>query len=143
MGTLVVDVHPIVDMYASDYARTLVCGTPSSKPHQLIEVYENAQRFVIESVRPGWKISNITKAFIEAFSKDGYGETWIPGPTHGVGLEFEEWPHPSHYPSHSQLDIGLNWTLAIGHSILPVKSVGGVKVEDVVQVTEEDGKTFV
>jgi len=140
---VVVDLHPVVDMYASDYARTLVCGSPSHEQRKIIEIYENAQRAVIESIRPGWKISNITKAFIEAFSKDGFGETWIQGPTHGVGLEFEEWPHPSHYPFHTQLDIGLNWTLAIGHSILPVKSVGGVKVEDVIQVTNEGGKTFV
>jgi Xaa-Pro dipeptidase len=61
---------------------------------------------------------------------------------HGVGLEFEEWPHPSHYFSHGQLDIAENWTLAIGHSILPVKSVGGVKVEDTVIVTPEGCKSL-
>ncbi len=139
---VVVDLHPIVDMYASDIARTLVCGSASSEQRRLIEVYEKAQRTVIENLRPGWKISSITKAFIEVFSKDGYGEMWIQGPTHGVGLEFEEWPHPSHYPAHLQLDIGLNWTLAIGHSILPVRPIGGVKVEDVVQITEDGGRTF-
>jgi Xaa-Pro dipeptidase len=140
---VVVDLHPIVDMYASDCARTLVCGSASSTQERLIEIYENAQQAVIDSIRPGWKISSITKAFMEVFLKEGYGETWIQGPTHGVGLEFEEWPHPSHYPAHSQLDIGLNWTLAIGHSILPVRPVGGVKVEDVVQITVEGGRKFV
>jgi len=61
---------------------------------------------------------------------------------HGVGLEFEEWPHPSHYFAHTQLEIGENWTLAIGHSILPVKTVGGVKFEDTVQVTAEGDKSL-
>ena len=140
---VVVDVHPIVDMYASDYARTFICGSQSTDKRKFLAIYENAQRAVIEDVRPGWKISQITKDFIKIFSKDGYENMWIQGPTHGVGLEFEEWPHPSHYPSHSQLDISLNWTLAIGHSILPVRSMGGVKIEDVVQITEEGGRTFI
>lgn len=139
---VVVDVHPIVDMYASDCARTFVCGSPSPEQRKLVEMYKEAQKAVIRDVRPGWKISQITKAFLEAFSKSGYGDTWIQGPTHGVGLEFEEWPHPSHYASHSQLEIGVNWTLAIGHSILPVKPVGGIKFEDVVQITEEGGREF-
>jgi len=82
----------------------------------------------------------VTKAFTDAFTAKGYGAQWIPG--HGVGLEFEEWPHPSHYGTHGQLDIAENWTLAIGHSILPVKGVGGVKFEDTVQVTKEGAKSL-
>jgi len=61
---------------------------------------------------------------------------------HGVGLEFEEWPPPSHYPSHIQLNIAENWTLAIGHSILPIKGIGGVKFEDTVQITADGGRSL-
>ncbi len=61
---------------------------------------------------------------------------------HGVGLEFEEWPHPSHYFSHVKLEVKENLTLAIGHSILPVKGVGGVKIEDTVQIAADGGKSL-
>ena len=98
------------------------------------------QRAIVQNIKPGWLVGQITKSFTEAFTAKGYGNQWIPGPVHGVGLEFEEWPHPSHYFNHVQLEIGENWTLAVGHSILPVKGVGGVKVEDTVQVTAEGGK---
>jgi len=137
---VVVDVHPIVDMYSSDCARTVVCGQASEKQSDLIETYKNIQQNIIANIKPGWMVGQVTKAFTEAFTAKGYGDVWIPGPVHGVGLEFEEWPHPSHYFSHVQLEIKENWTLAIGHSILPVKDVGGVKTEDTIQITNEGGK---
>jgi len=139
---VVIDVHPVVDMYSSDCARTVVCGEPWSKQLELIKIYEDAQRTVLREIRPGWKVGEITKAFVGAFSRHGYGDVWIPGPTHGVGLEFEEWPHPSHYFGHWQLEVGENWTLAIGHSILPVRSVGGIKIEDTIQITPDGGESL-
>jgi Xaa-Pro aminopeptidase len=139
---VVVDVHPVVDMYASDCARTFVCGQANENQQELAELYETIQATVVEQIRPGWKVTQITKAFTDAFTSKGYGDQWIPGPVHGVGLEFEEWPHPSHYPGHGQLEVAENWTLAIGHSILPIKGVGGVKFEDTVQVTAEGGKSL-
>jgi len=77
------------------------------------------------------------------FVARGYGDVWIPGPVNGVGLEFEEWPHPSHYFNHVQMEIKENWTLVVGHSILPMKGVGGVKIEDTIQVTAEGSKSLI
>jgi Xaa-Pro dipeptidase len=139
---VVIDVHPVVDMYASDCARTVVCGQASPEQGKLIDLYRLVQQTVIQQVKPGWKVGQVTKAFTENFTAKGYGAEWIPGPIHGVGLEFEEWPHPSHYFSHTELEIQEEWTLAIGHSILPVKTVGGVKFEDTIQVTAEGGRSM-
>jgi len=139
---VVIDVHPIVDMYASDCARTLVCGQISAEQQRIIKVYRGVQGEVMRQVRPGWKVMQITQTFNDAFAAAGFGTQWISGPVHGVGLEFEEWPHPSHYSGHGQIEIGENWTLAFGHSILPVKGVGGVKFEDTVQVTAEGAKSL-
>lgn len=139
---VVVDVHPVVDMYASDCARTFVCGEPTSEQSKLIDLYREIQQGIITQIKPGWKVMQVTKAFTDAFIARGYGAQWIPGPVHGVGLEFEEWPHPSHYGGHGQLEISENWTLAIGHSILPVREIGGVKFEDTVLVTAEGGKSL-
>ncbi len=137
---VVIDVHPVVDMYSSDCARTVVCGQPSQRQKELIANYTSIQRAIIANIRPGWLVGQITKSFTEAFTAQGFGNQWIPGPVHGVGLEFEEWPHPSHYFSHMQLPLAENWALAVGHSILPVRGVGGIKVEDTIQVTPEGGK---
>ncbi len=139
---VVVDVHPVVDMYANDCARTFTCGDPSLEQQKLINAYKETQQAIIAQIKQGWKVMQVTQAFTAAFAAQGYGNQWIPGPVHGVGLEFEEWPHPSHYFGHGQLEIAQNWTLAIGHSILPVKGVGGVKFEDTVQVTAEGAKSL-
>lgn len=139
---VVIDVHPIVDMYSADCARTVVCGDATPKQRELIQTYKDIQQAIIKQIRPGWKVSQITKIFTEELTAKGFGESWIPGPVHGVGLEFEEWPHPSHYPSHIQLNVAENWTLAIGHSILPIKEVGGVKFEDTVHITADGGRSL-
>jgi Xaa-Pro aminopeptidase len=139
---VVVDVHPVIDMYSSDCARTIVCGKATEKQNELIQTYRDAQQDVISNIKLGWKVGDVAKAFTAAFTAKGYGDIWIPGPVHGVGLEFEEWPHPSHYSSHLQLEIGENWTLAIGHSILPVKGIGGVKIEDTSQIAPKGTKSL-
>jgi Xaa-Pro dipeptidase len=139
---VVVDVHPVVDMYSSDCARTVVCGRASPEQRELIRAYASLQENIIQNIRPGWKVGQVTSSFTEAFATKGFGDNWIPGPVHGVGLEFEEWPHPSHYFGHAQLEIGENWTLAIGHSILPVKTVGGVKIEDTIHVTSAGAESL-
>jgi Xaa-Pro dipeptidase len=139
---VVIDVHPVVDMYSSDCARTVVCGQATQKQSELIQTYKKTQQSVIDNIKTGWMVGDVTKAFTAAFTVKGYGDVWIPGPVHGVGLEFEEWPHPSHYFNHLQLQIGENWTLAVGHSILPVKGVGGVKIEDTIHITSEGTKSL-
>lgn len=136
---VVIDVHPVVDMYSSDCARTIVCGQASDKQKELIETYRNIQKDIVQNIKPGWKVGQVTSSFTEAFATSGFGDVWIPGPVHGVGLEFEEWPHPSHYFGHVKLEVSENWTLAIGHSILPVKSVGGIKFENTIQITASGG----
>ena len=137
---VVIDVHPIVDMYACDAARTVTCGSPSANQKSLIKLYAEVQETVLNAMRPNWKVSAVTEMFLKLFTDRGYGSQWISGPVHGVGLEFEEWPHPSHYPSHLQLEMKENWTLAIGHSLLTVRPVGGVRIEDTVLLNPTGGE---
>jgi Xaa-Pro aminopeptidase len=137
---VVIDVHPIVDMYACDTARTVTCGSPSTQQKSLIKLYAEVQETVLNAMRPNWKVSAVTEMFLQLFTDKGYSSQWISGPVHGVGLEFEEWPHPSHYPSHLQLEMKENWTLAIGHSLLTVRPVGGVRIEDTVLMNSTGGE---
>ena len=87
---VIVDVHPVVDMYSADCARTVVCGDASTKHKELIETYARIQESIIQDIGSGWKVGQLTSSFTEAFAAKGFGDSWIPGPVHGVGLEFEE-----------------------------------------------------
>jgi Xaa-Pro dipeptidase len=137
---VVVDVHPIVDMYACDAARTITCGSPSTQQKRLIKLYAEIQETVLNAMRPNWKLNAVTEMFLKLFTDKGYSSQWISGPVHGVGLEFEEWPHPSHYPRHLQLEMKEDWTLAIGHSLLTARPVGGVRIEDTVLLNRNGGE---
>lgn len=139
---VVIDLHPVVDMYSSDLARTVVCGEPSPRQRGLIELYARAQDHVIGNLRPGLKVGRIAELFQDVFTDHPDGHHWIAGPTHGVGLEFEEWPHPSHYFNHLDLEMAENWTLAVGHSILPVPDTGGIKLEDTVRITKQGAESL-
>jgi Xaa-Pro aminopeptidase len=140
-GDLVIlDVHPLVDMYTCDVARTVTCGPPSKEQKASIALYAETQETVVNAIRPGWKVSQLTEMFLKLFTEKDYNSQWISGPVHGVGLEFEEWPHPSHYPSHLQLNMKENWTLAIGHSLLAIRPIGGIRIEDTVLVTSKGGE---
>jgi Xaa-Pro aminopeptidase len=143
---VVIDLHPVVDKYACDMARTAVCRKESDilaiKPinadfFKLAAAYEEAQRGVIEEVKPGWKVKEVTQFMAESIAKTDFKKYIVPGYIHGVGLEFEEFPHPSHYPQHGEIVLKSNMTLSIGHAILAVPGIGGYRTEDVVRITDE------
>ena len=116
---VVIDVHPVVDAYSSDCARTVVCGEATPKQRELIKIYSDTQKNVVGNIKPGLKVGQITPMFQEDFAQYGYKDAWIPGPVHGVGLEFEEWPHPSHYFGHAQLTIGKIGRWQLGTQFFP------------------------
>ncbi len=75
---VVIDVHPVVDMYASDCARTVVCGQASPEQRQLIQLYAGIQESIVQRIKPGWKVGDVTRTFTAAFTSKGYGAQWIP-----------------------------------------------------------------
>ena len=134
---VVIDLHPIVGQYACDMARTTFCGEPSNKQKSALDTYRISQEETFSKIKPGVKVIDVTNYFKETASKLPFGANWIPAATHGVGLEFEEWPHPSHYPQHLQLKLKPGMTITLGHSLLPVKELGaGFRIEDVVHITD-------
>jgi len=132
-----IDVHPVVAQYSCDTARTTVCGEPGAEQKRALKTYVDAQGETLSLIKPGMTVGDITKNFVQIVTKMPYGEAWVPAACHGVGLEFEEFPHPSHYPQHLQLELAPRMTLTLGHSLLPVEELDeGYRVEDVILITE-------
>lgn len=135
---VIIDLHPVVAQYACDMARTTFCGEPSIEQKLALKTYATSQESTLSQIKPGRKVLDITNDFKSIASKMPYGENWIPAATHGVGLEFEEWPHPSHYPEHLRLELASNMTLTLGHSLLPVPEINaGFRIEDVIRITRD------
>ena len=142
---IIVDLHPVMDQYACDFARSFVCGQATTGSVtkavngefiRLAAAYNEAQRGVIEAMRPGWKVKEVTQFMAESIGKTEFGKYVVPGYIHGVGLESEEYPHPSHYPQHGEIMLKPNMTVSVGHAVLAVPGLGGYRREDVVRITD-------
>jgi len=122
------------DNYPSDQTRTLVFGKePSDKFKEVFGTVLEAQRKAVEKVRPGVKAGEVDQAAREVIEEAGYGEEFVHRTGHGVGLEVHE--HPEIKKDGKQVLEG-NMVFSVEPGIY-IKEEFGVRIEDLVQVTED------
>ena len=127
---VVVDVVPRYRGYCANLTRTFVIGPPTSLQRELFETFQQAQAAGIAAVRPGIRNREIDAASQQVFADAGYGEQYVPGTSHSIGLDFEEMPRPTIHPADSRIELVEGMMLTVGHSVLSVPGVGGVRIED-------------
>ena len=132
-GELVtIDFGGRVDGYHADETVTLGIGEVPIPLRKVYDVVLEAHDRAIAAVRPGVplrELDNIARAHIVA---SGYGENFGHGLGHGVGLDIHEEPRLS--PRSDDLaEPGMVFTIEPG---IYLPGVGGVRIEDMVQVTE-------
>lgn len=133
---VVVDVGATYKFYRSDMTRTLVAGKPSEKQQQLYEIVQAAHDKAFEAMKANAKARDVDGVARKIISEAGYGECFVHGLGHGVGLEVHE--PPTLNPSSKDL-------LAAGNVVTAEPGVyvvgyGGVRVEDTVLVQENGAK---
>ncbi|MGQ9506772.1 MAG: M24 family metallopeptidase [Candidatus Bathycorpusculaceae bacterium] len=132
---VVVDIGAAYKYYRSDMTRTIVAGKLSNKQLKLYEIVKEAQEKAFKAVKPKAKAKQIDSAARKVIEKAGYGEYFVHGLGHGVGLEVHE-PPTLNPESKDKLEIGNVVTIEPGIYIF---GFGGVRIEDTVLVGE--GKT--
>ncbi len=125
-----VDVVPRFQGYCANLTRTFVVGPATAKHLELFNVYRRAQEAGVAAVKPGDKNGDIDAAARKVFVDAGFGEFYIPGISHSIGLDFEEMPRPTIHPADFSFKLRDGMTLTVGHSVLSVPGVGGVRLED-------------
>lgn len=130
---VVIDFGALVDGYCSDMTRTLMVGTPSATQQRMLDVVTQSQQAGVDAVRAGVATSAIDAACREVIVDAGWGEAFVHGTGHGVGLLIHEDP---------RVAATATATLAVGHVVTVEPGVylpehGGVRVEDTVVVTAE------
>ncbi len=130
---IVVDIGAVYKNYRSDMTRTLVVGKPSEKQQKIHKIVKQAYEKAFTAIKPGTKTRDVDGAGRQIIEKAGYGEFFVHGLGHGVGLDIHEPPtlNPS---SKEKLQAGNVVTDEPGIYFV---GYGGVRIEDSVLVTAE------
>lgn len=135
---VVVDIGAVYQHYCSDMTRTFVAGKPSTKQQKLYDVVKAAQDAAHEAIKPKAKAKDVDTAARKVVEKAGYGELFVHGLGHGVGLEVHEAPALSQ-ASKERLAIGNVVTNEPGIYLV---GLGGIRVEDSELVQRRKAEKF-
>lgn len=136
-GELVtVDFGCFVEGYTSDLTRTVAVGRPPERWREVYEVVRQAQEEGVAAVKPGRTGAEVDAAAREVIARAGFGDFFGHGLGHGVGREIHEGPRLRRTAT-EVLRPGMVVTVEPG---IYLPGEGGVRIEDMVLVTEEGGE---
>jgi Xaa-Pro aminopeptidase len=132
---VVIDLVPISHGYCANLCRTVVAGSSTDQHERMLGAYEAARQAVLRAMRPGVTMRELDVAAKAVFDKAGFGEFFVMGISHGIGLAFEEIPAPTIKPAEAKVAVREGMVLTVGHSVLSIPGVGGVRLEDTYHVS--------
>jgi len=131
---IVMDIGAQFEGYHSDLTRTV--WLDKIEEPQVLEIYEiveKAQAAAMEALRPGMDCRELDAVARDYISEAGYGDFFGHGLGHGVGLDVHESPTISRLGK-GEIKPGMVFTVEPG---IYIPGVGGVRIEDMVLVTEQ------
>lgn len=87
-----VDMGTVVGGYCSDFTRTFAVGGATKEMIDVYEAVREAEKIGAVALKDGVKCFDVDKAVRDYLTEKGYGEKFIHGTGHGVGLEIHEAP---------------------------------------------------
>nr|WP_040519733.1 aminopeptidase P family protein [Gordonia malaquae] len=118
--------------YHSDMTRTFVLGEPQAWQTEIFDIVLTAQQAGRDALTVGAELADIDAAARRIITDAGYGEYYVHGLGHGVGLQIHEAPGIGAAASGTLPD-GATVTVEPG-IYLPGR--GGVRIEDTLVVTD-------
>ncbi|MFD4181908.1 M24 family metallopeptidase [Rhodococcus sp. NPDC058514] len=128
------DFGATVEGYHSDMTRTFVLGAVADWQREVYELVATAQAAGRAALAPGVDVAAVDAAARSVIEQAGYGDLFLHGLGHGVGLEIHE------APGIGKLGTG---TLLAGAAVTVEPGVyisgrGGVRIEDTLVVRERE-----
>ncbi len=135
---VVVDIGATYHHYCSDMTRTVVAGKPSEKQKKLYEIVKKAQFGAFNAMKPKAKAKEIDTVARNVITKAGYGEYFVHGLGHGVGLEVHE-PPTLNSESKDVLTVG---NVVSNEPGIYLIGYGGIRIEDSVLIQKQGGENL-
>jgi Xaa-Pro aminopeptidase len=134
---LTVDCGAVVDGYHADHTRTFAIGAPERElaaVHELVQEAQAAGRRAATAGSTGGEVDAAAREVIEA---GGYGQRFVHGTGHGVGLDIHEAPAVAR-GARATLQPRTALTVEPG---VYLPGLGGVRIEDTIVVTADGPPT--
>jgi Xaa-Pro aminopeptidase len=135
-----IDFGALVDGYHSDITRMVSLGPPPAQLKDVYDVVRHAQEAGVAAARPGAESSAVDAACRDIITAAGYGDRFVHGTGHGVGLEIHEDPYLRPAAGGAAAAAGPSVTLAERMTVtvepgVYLPGIGGVRIEDSLVVT--------
>jgi Xaa-Pro aminopeptidase len=130
---IVIDMGARLGGYCADLTRTVCLGAPAEPFASIYNIVLAAQETALGAIRPGMRGRDADAVARDAIAAAGYGDRFIHGLGHGLGIKVHEAPSVGRR-SDDVLRPGQVVTVEPG---VYVEDWGGVRIEDVGVVTED------
>ena len=124
--------------YHSDMTRTVVLGMAMDWHKEIYTVVQEAQYKGMKAARTGMTGRELDAIVRDSIAACGYGDYFVHGLGHGVGLEIHELPNINKR-GNAKLETGMIFTIEPG---IYIPGKGGVRIEDTVVLTEDGAKAL-
>jgi Xaa-Pro aminopeptidase len=133
-GDLVVlDFGALLDGYHSDMTRTIAVGPPADVEARMLEVVLASQQAGVDAVGPGVACQAVDAACRAVIDEAGWGDAFVHGTGHGVGLDIHEAPRLARTSDATLLE---DEVVTVEPGVY-LPELGGVRIEDTVVVTAD------
>ena len=126
------DFGAVYNGYRSDITRTICVGRASAEQKKIYNAVLDAQLYGLEIITTGKSGKEIDSTVRERLTSAGYGDYFVHGLGHGVGLEIHEEPRLSKL---SKCESLLPNMIVTDEPGVYIGNFGGVRIEDTVLVT--------
>ena len=135
---VVLDFGGLMHGYGSDTTRTVCVGEPSAEVQKVHDIVRTAQQAAFEAVQPGVPCQEIDRTARAVITDAGYGDQFIHRTGHGIGVTTHEPPYMVE-GEEQPLEPGMCFSIEPG---IYLAGRFGVRIEDIVTVTENAGRRF-
>jgi Xaa-Pro aminopeptidase len=137
---ILIDIGVKSHSYHSDMTRTIFFGRPDPEMLVCHALVQEAYMLALEEAKPGASPIMVDAAARQYLVSKGYGEAFVHGLGHGVGLEVHEPPRISAYAIHEYpLELGDVITIEPG---IYLEGRGGIRIENTVVIEASGARSF-